>query len=136
MEPDEEFVNILFKIVRQCNKTQYNTFTVKDAPIFVTVKELREFLFKKFGVELAPAATAESFRLGCIAGTNRRISISNSTQLAEAYSLEKRDSLLFGQTQISKRKVRARLSSEHIPECQHWSVKMTRVYRMLVSYVL
>ena len=90
MEPDEEFVNILFKIVRQCNKTQYNTFTVKDAPIFVTVKELREFLFKKFGVELAPAATAESFRLGYIAGTNRRISISNSTQLAKAYSLEKK----------------------------------------------
>ena len=87
MEPDEEFVNILFKIVRQCNKTHYNTFTVKDAPIFVTVKELQEFFFKKFGVELAPAATAESFRLGYIAGTNCRMSISNSTQLAEAYSL-------------------------------------------------
>ena len=89
MESDE-FVNIIFKVVRQCNKTQYNTYTVSDAPIFDCVKEIREFLFEKFKLELEPAASAESFRFGYIAGTNRRISIVSSTQLAEAYSLAKK----------------------------------------------
>ena len=80
-------MNIIFKVVRQCNKTQYNAYTVSDAPIFDCVKKIREFLFEKFKLELEPAASAESFRFGYIAGTNRRISIVSSTQLAEAHSL-------------------------------------------------
>lgn len=87
---EQELINILFKVVWQCNKTQYNTYTVSDAPIFDSVKDLREFLFEKFKLELTPAADAESFRLGYMAVPNRRISITSSTQLAEAYSLVKK----------------------------------------------
>ena len=87
----EEFTNIIFKVVRQCNKTQFDTYTRTDVPVFLDVfTELREFLFKYFETELAPAASAESFRLGYIAVANRRITISSNTQLAEAYVLEKK----------------------------------------------
>ena len=86
----EETVNIMFKVVRQCNKTQFDTYTYKNAQVFVSVSELREFLFENFKTKLAPAASAESFRLRYLAGSNRRITISSSTQLAEAYSLEKK----------------------------------------------
>ena len=71
----EETVNIMFKVVRQWNKTQFDTYTYKNAQVFVSVSELREFLFENFKTELAPAASAESFRLGYLAGSNRRITI-------------------------------------------------------------
>ena len=107
----EEFVNILFKIVRQCNKTQYNTYTVSDASIFDCVKDFREFLFEKFKLELQPAATAESFRFGYIAGTNCRISIASSTQLAEAYLLAKKGFItLWADPDVQKKSAAAKRS--------------------------
>ena len=43
-----------------------------------------------FKAELAPAGHAESFSLGYIAGTNRRMSKLSGVQLAETYSLVKK----------------------------------------------
>ena len=104
MEFEEDFINILFKVVRQCNKTQYDSYNVKDAPVFESVKELRVFLYEKFKTELEPATCPESFRLGYITGTNRRISISSSTQLAEAYSSAKRGFVTFwADTDVQKK---------------------------------
>ena len=106
-----EFVNIIFKVVRQCNKTQYNTYTVSDAPVFDCVQEIREFLFEKFKDELEPAANAQSFRFGYIAGTYRRISISSSTQLAEAYSLAKKGYItLWADPDVQKKSAPAKRS--------------------------
>ena len=58
--------------------------------IFESVTALRHFLVDNFKADLAPAGDAESFRLDYIAGTNRRITISSSVQLAKAYSLVKK----------------------------------------------
>ena len=95
MEFEEEFINILFKVVWQCNKTQYDSYNVQDAPVFKNVKELRVFLYEKFKTGLEPATCPESFCLGYITGTNHRISISSRTQLAEAYSSAKRGFVTF-----------------------------------------
>ena len=86
---DAESVHVVFKVVRQCNKTQYDTYTRQNMPIFESVTALRHFLVDNFKAELAPAGHAESF-LGYITGTNRRITISSGVQLAEAYSLVKK----------------------------------------------
>ena len=33
MELEEEFIDIVFNVVWQCNKTQYDSYSVKDAPV-------------------------------------------------------------------------------------------------------
>ena len=88
---DAESVHVVFKVVRQCNKTQYDTYTRQNMPMFESVTALRHFLVDNFKAELAvaPAGHAESF-LGYITGTNRRITISSGVQLAETYSLVKK----------------------------------------------
>ena len=68
---DAESVHVVFKVVRQCNKTQYDTCTRQNMPMFESVTALRHFLVDDFKAEFAPAGHAESFRLGYIAGRNR-----------------------------------------------------------------
>ena len=55
-------------------------------PMFESVTTLRHFLVDNFKEEFAPVGDAESFRFGYIVGTNRRLTINSSVQLAEAYS--------------------------------------------------
>ena len=58
-------------------------------PKFESVDELREFLLANFAAELSPAKTTSSFKVGYIAGTNRRVVTANDINLAERYSLVK-----------------------------------------------
>ena len=68
---DAESVHVVFKVVRQCNKTD-DTYTRQNMPMFesFTLCLRRHFLVDNFKAELAPAGHAESFRLGYIAGRN------------------------------------------------------------------
>ena len=66
-----ESVHVVFKVVRQCNKTQYDTYACQNMPKFENVTALRHFLVDNFKAELAAAGHGESFRLGYIAGRNR-----------------------------------------------------------------
>ena len=89
---------------RECSTTPKWRSNVKDAPVLESVKVLQVFLYEKFKTELEPATCPESFRLGYITGTNCGISISSSTQLAEAYSSAKRGFVTFwADTDVQKK---------------------------------
>ena len=79
----EDIVHIIFKVVRQSNKNQYDTYTRQDVPIFDCVKGFREFLLATFKDELAPTADADSFRLGYIGSKNCKLTIGSNVHLAK-----------------------------------------------------
>lgn len=89
MEYDEEFVNVMLKVLRKDNKRQNDTYTCHDVEVFDDVANLREFLFEKYKVELSPACNQDSFHLGYFDGKNRKLTITNTSQLVEAYSSAK-----------------------------------------------
>ena len=82
-------IHVVLKVVRKSNRTKYDTYSRQNVPMFDSVTELRKFLLANFALELLPAKTTSSFKVGYIAGTNRRVVIANDVNLAEAYSLAK-----------------------------------------------
>ncbi|CAB4044505.1 Hypothetical predicted protein, partial [Paramuricea clavata] len=57
--------------------------------MFDSLNEMKEYLLENFAVELSPADNEHSFKLGYIAGRNRRIVMANDSNLVEAYSMAK-----------------------------------------------
>ena len=127
MEFEEEFINILFKVVRQCNKTQYDSYNVKDAPVFESVKELRVFLYEKFKTELEPATCPESFRLGYITGTKLVLVLAAARNLQRLILLQKEDSSHFGLTQTFRRSQVYQQLPRKEKILHHWNVKTMKV---------
>ena len=82
-------VHMIFKVVQQDNRTKYDTYKRENIPIFDSVTDLRAFLLENFTEELSKPADANSFRLGYIVGKNQRLTISNSSNLDEVYSISK-----------------------------------------------
>ena len=71
-------VNVIFKVVHQANRSKFDTYKHQNVPIFDSVEDLRKF-----------PADANSFRLGYITGKNQRFTISNSSNLDDAYTSAK-----------------------------------------------
>lgn len=89
MMETQKTIHLVFKVVRQSNKTKYDTYSRQNVPEFQSVNEMREFLLSNFADALSPADKADAFQLGYIAGKNRRVVIGYDINLAEAYSLMK-----------------------------------------------
>ena len=60
---NEGTVHLIFKVVCQSNKKQYDTFTHENIPVYQCVKDMRRYLLATFKDELAPAANDEAFPL-------------------------------------------------------------------------
>ena len=71
------------------NKRQNDTYMRQHVEIFDDVASLRKNLFENFKEELAPAVDLESFHLGYYDEKNRKLTITNNSQLVEAYSSAK-----------------------------------------------
>ncbi|CAB4009885.1 Hypothetical predicted protein [Paramuricea clavata] len=84
-------VHIIFKVVQQDNRTKYDTYKRENISIFD--KE-----------ELSKPVDANSFRLGYIVGKNQRLTISNSSNLDEVYSLSKDGWIVLWAEPITKKK--------------------------------
>ncbi len=82
-------VNVIFKVVHQANRSKFDTYKHQNVPIFDSVEDLRKFLLENFREELCAPADANSFRLGYITGKNQRFTISNSSNLDDAYTSAK-----------------------------------------------
>ena len=74
-------VHMILKVIRQSNRTQYDTYSRQNVPIFDCVMDLRTFLLANYAEELPAPADVNSFRLGYIVGKNRRLTISTSANL-------------------------------------------------------
>ena len=57
--------------------------------MFDSLNEMKGYLLENFAVELSPADNEHSFKLGYIAGRNRRIVMANDSNLVEAYYMAK-----------------------------------------------
>ena len=82
-------VNVIFKVVQQANKSRFDTYRHQNVPIFDNVDDLREFLLENFREELSSPADENSFRIGYITGRNQRFTISNNSNLDDAYTTAK-----------------------------------------------
>ena len=79
----------MLKVPRAVNKRQSDTYMRQHVEIFDDVASLRKNLFENFKEELAPAVDLESFHLGYYDEKNRKLTITNNSQLVEAYSSAK-----------------------------------------------
>ena len=82
-------VNMIFKVVQQANKSRFDTYRHQNVLIFDSVNDLRNFLPENFREELSSPVDENSFRIGYITGTNQRFTISNSSNLDDAYTTAK-----------------------------------------------
>ena len=82
-------VNVIFKVVQQANKSRFDTYRHQNVPIFDNVDDLRKFLLENFREELSSPADENSFRIGYITGRNQRFTISNNSNLDDAYTTAK-----------------------------------------------
>ncbi len=82
-------IHVILKIVCKSNRTKYSTYSRQNVPMFDSLNEMKEYLLENFAVELSPVDNEQSFKLGYIAGRNRRVVIMNDSNLAEAYSMAK-----------------------------------------------
>ena len=82
-------VNVIFKVVRQANRSKFDTYRHEHVPIFDNVDDLRKFLRENFREELSSRADENSFRVGYIIGRNQRLTISNSSNLHDGYTSAK-----------------------------------------------
>ena len=82
-------VNVIFKIVQKANRSKFGTYRHEHVPIFDSVDALRKFQLENFREELSSPADENSFRVGYIIGRNQRLTISNSSNLHDAYTSAK-----------------------------------------------
>lgn len=86
---EEATIHVILKIVNKSNRTKYSTYSRQNMPMFDSLNDMKEFLLKHFAVELSPVDNSQSYKLGYIAGRNRRVVIANDSNLVEAYSMAK-----------------------------------------------
>ena len=82
-------VNVIFKVVQPANKSRFDTYRHQNVPIFDSVNDLRKFLLEHFREELSSPVDENSFRIGYITGKNQRFTISNGSNLDDAYTTAK-----------------------------------------------
>ena len=82
-------VNVIFKVVPEANRSQFDTYRHQNVPVFDSVVDLRKFLLEHFREELSSPADANSFRVGYITGRNQQFTKSNSSNLYDAYTSAK-----------------------------------------------
>ena len=82
-------MNVIFKVVQPGNKSRFDTYRHQNVPIFDSVHDLRKFLLEHFREELSSPVDKNSFRIGYITGRNQRFTISNSSNLDDAYTTAK-----------------------------------------------
>jgi hypothetical protein len=112
-------VHMIFKVVQQDNRTKYDTYKRENIPIFDSVTDLRAFLLENFTEELSKPADANSFRLGYIVGKNQRLTISNSSNLDEVYSISKDGWIVLWAEPITKKKGKGSTSRVTKRTCSH-----------------
>ena len=78
-------VNVIFKVVQQANKSRFDTHRHQNVWIVDSMNDLRKFLLEHFHKELSSPVDENSFRIGYITGRNQRFTISNSSNLNDAY---------------------------------------------------
>ena len=81
-------MNICLRVLKETNKSRYDTYSVKSVPLCENVFTLKQYLLENCSGEIAPASD-KTFHIGYYADGKKKYSISSEIQLAEALLLAK-----------------------------------------------
>jgi len=81
-------MNICLRVLKDTNKSRYDTYSVKGVPLCENVLTLKQYLLESCRGVIAPASDT-TFQIGYYVDRKKKYSISSEIQLAEALSLAK-----------------------------------------------
>ena len=82
-------VDVCLRVLRDTNKSRFDSYSVKNVPCFETVFQLKQHFLKNCQAEISPSTADTTFQIGYYAEGNKKFSISSEIHLAEAFSLVK-----------------------------------------------
>ena len=73
------------KVSKLANKGQFERYTIRDLPKFVSVNEFKKYLLANYSEELSPASNWSSLTIGYMSEGRRKCDIKTDKQLEDAY---------------------------------------------------
>ena len=121
---DESTVNICLRVLKETNKSRFDSYYLHNVPLFGNVRVFKEHILQRYREEIRPA-TDTNFGFGYCDG-NKKFAIISEVQLAEALSLVKKgvmtlwvDPHLSTSVSVAGKKRKGTLSSAEAPVSKH-----------------
>ena len=73
------------KVSKLANKGQFERYTIRDLPKFVSVNEFKKYLLANYSEELSPASNWSSLTIGYMSEGRQKCDIKTDKQLEDAY---------------------------------------------------
>ena len=80
-----ETIRAFMKVSKLANKGQFERYTIRDLPKFVSVNEFRKYLLANYSEELSPAFNWSSLTIGYMSEGHWKCDIKTDKQLEDAY---------------------------------------------------
>ena len=80
-----ETIRAFMKVSKLANKGQFERYTIRDLPKFVSVNEFKKYLLANYSEELSPASNWSSLTIGYMSEGRRKCDIKTDKQLEDAY---------------------------------------------------
>ena len=80
-----ETVQAFLKVSKLANKGQFERYSIRYLPKFISVNELKQYLLENYSEELSPASNCTSLTIGYMSDGRRKCDIKTEKQLDDAY---------------------------------------------------
>ena len=80
-----ETVQAFLKVSKLANKGQFERYSIRYLPKFISVNELKQYLLENYSEELSPASNCTSLTIGYMSDRRRKCDIKTEKQLDDAY---------------------------------------------------
>ena len=80
-----ETVQAFLKVSKLANKGQFERYSIRYLPKFISVNELKQYLLENYSEELSPASNCTSLTIGYKSDGRRKCDIKTEKQLDDAY---------------------------------------------------
>ena len=80
-----ETVQAFLKVSKLANKGQFERYSIRYLPKFISVNELKQYLLGNYSEELSPASNCTSLTIGYMSDGRRKCDIKTEKQLDDAY---------------------------------------------------
>lgn len=81
-----ETVQAFLKVSKLANKGQFERYSIRYLPKFISVNELKQYLLENYSEELSPASNCTSLTISYMSDRRRKCDIKTEKQLDDAYS--------------------------------------------------
>ena len=80
-----ETVQAFLKVSKLANKGQFERYSIRYLPKYISVNELKQYLLGNYSEELSPASNCTSLTIGYMSDGRRKCDIKTEKQLDDAY---------------------------------------------------